>query len=171
MAHNLIYAGIGARSSPAPVQAQMKLIAEQLAPTGWLLRSGHADGADKAFERGANLKEIHLPWKGYNKAPLSDPSYIIPRASQDVESIAAAHHPVWDRLTTAVKLMMCRNVTIILGSDLESHAKMVICWTPNAALVGGTAHGIRVANGFDIPVFNIADPEDQVKLCKFVLAF
>ena len=169
MSHNLIYAGIGSRKTPVPVLNQMRLIAEQLSPTGWLLRSGHADGADKAFERGAVHKEIHLPWQGYNNAPLSSLHHIVPKPTPEVVEIAAAHHPRWNDLSSTVKLLMCRNVTIILGSDLNTQAKMVICWTPNGALVGGTSHAIKVANGFDIPVFNIADPVDQTKLCKFVL--
>ncbi len=178
MAHNLIYAGIGSREIPKEVCAQMTSIAQQLSPTGWQLRSGHAIGADQAFERGATHKEIHLPWDGYEQAPRT-PSYIVPRPTKEIATIAAEHHPKWDTLTSSgkpvltdtVKLLMCRNVTIVLGLDLITPAKMVICWTPRGKLVGGTSHGIKVAQAFSIPVFNIALAEDQVRLCKFVLQY
>lgn len=166
--HNLIYAGIGSRKTPVQVQNTMLSIARQLSPTGWLLRSGHADGADKAFERGATHKQIHLPWPGYNNTDTGG-VYICPKPTVEICDIAATHHPKWDELKPAVKLLMARNVTIVLGEHLDAHAKMVVCWTPGGRLEGGTAHGIKVAQAFDIPVFNIARPEDQVALCKFVL--
>lgn len=176
--HNLIYAGIGSREIPWTVRDQMTSIAKQLSPTGWLLRSGHATGADQAFERGANQKEIHLPWDGYEHATACR-DYIVPRPTAQIAQIAADHHPKWDVLTSSgkpvlsdtVKLLMCRNVTIILGTDLISPVKMVICWTPGAKLKGGTAHGIKVARTYQIPVFNIASAEDQTRLCKFVLQY
>ena len=42
----LIYAGIGARATPASVLADMTVMAGWLARTGWHLASGGADGAD-----------------------------------------------------------------------------------------------------------------------------
>ena len=46
----LVYAGIGARATPAPVLADMTVMAGWLARTGWHLASGGAHGADGAFE-------------------------------------------------------------------------------------------------------------------------
>ena len=62
------YAGIGARATPEEVLNEIVDIAFQLAEQGLVLRSGHADGADIAFEQGHGLvsespKEIFLPWK------------------------------------------------------------------------------------------------------------
>jgi hypothetical protein len=144
----------------------MTQIAEQLDQDGWMLRSGHAEGADQAFEIGTNKMEIHLPWAGYNNAAHGYP-YVVPKPLPAIVEIAARYHPKWDELSNPVKLLMCRNVTIILGKVLEAPAKMVICWTPGARLIGGTAHGIRIADAFDIPVFNIADEGDQQRLCDF----
>lgn len=161
-----IYSGIGSRKTPVDVCLTMTRIAQQLEEQGWLLRSGHARGADQAFELGTNTMEIHLPWAGYEKAAYGYP-YVISKPTERVAEIAARYHPKWSELSQAVKLLMCRNVTIVLGLDLNQPAKMVVCWTPGARLTGGTAHGIRVAQAFDIPVFNIADGEDQQRLCQF----
>lgn len=171
MRHNLIYAGVGSRKTPPEYCRSMTEIARQLSPTGWQLRSGGAMGADLAFEKGAVHKEIHLPWDGYNNARSNGTTHIVPRPTVEIADIAARYHPAWEKLNDTVKLLMCRNTTIVLGTDLASHAKMVVCWTEGGKLIGGTSHAMRVADAFGIPVFNIALPEDQVKLCKFVLQF
>lgn len=168
----IIYAGIGSRRTPTETLRQMAGIAEELASHDYLLRSGHAEGADLAFESRAKAKEIHLPWEAYNNAPTNNPDYwtVNMQSPKRIEllDITARHHPAWERLTNGGKLLMCRNTTIILGKNLDQYVKMVICWTPGGRLEGGTAHGIRLAHSYDIPVFNIALPEDQQKLCRFV---
>lgn len=63
---------------------------------------------------------------------------------------------------------MMRNVTIILGENLRERASMIICWTPGAAVIGGTGHGLRVAASFDVPVFNLASEADQQACSLFV---
>ena len=62
------YAGIGARSTPKPVLADMTAIAAWLARAGWHLASGGAAGADAAFAAGtpAGQPTLYLPWSGYN---------------------------------------------------------------------------------------------------------
>lgn len=166
---NLIYAGIGSRKTPNDICHIMSNIARQLSPTGWLLRSGHARGADQAFERGAIHKEIHLPWDGYNNKRANGTTHVVPLPDRNIMEIAAKYHPAWDRLDETSMLFMARNVTIVLGLDLETPAKMLCCWTPNSAITGGTGHALRVAEGFGIETFNFAKPEDQSRFTKFVL--
>ena len=47
------YAGIGARATPPEILNLMTRAAFALTKRGYVLRSGHAIGADSAFERGA----------------------------------------------------------------------------------------------------------------------
>lgn len=166
----MTYAGIGSRSTPQPTLITMSNGAQQLSQMGWKLRSGHADGADLAFESGSSLSEIHLPWASYNRQHRwkVGAKYIVPDITPEMLKIAAAHHPVWDRLSDPVRNLMCRNVTIILGQHLNDPADMVICWTPQAAYKGGTAHGMRVADTYGIPIFNLADPAQHRKLDRFL---
>ena len=62
------YAGIGARATPPEILSLMTRAAFALTKRGYVLRSGHAIGADSAFERGAGeAAEIYLPapgWRG-----------------------------------------------------------------------------------------------------------
>lgn len=57
------YAGIGSRKTPKNVLDFMFEIGKELALLGYVLRSGGAEGADSAFEKGADsvkgMKEIY----------------------------------------------------------------------------------------------------------------
>ncbi len=163
-----IYAGIGSRKADPETCASIAIMAGTLEENGWFLRSGHADGCDISFEMGVSKQmEIHLPWEGYNNAHHGWP-YILPVPTQQVADIAARHHPLWHKLSNPVKLLMCRNVTIVLGAKLDQPAKMVICWTPEGRETGGTAHGMKIAATWQIPVFNLANPVHRERLYELV---
>ena len=173
MTKQLIYAGIGSRTTPDEMLAIMQDAACHLDSMDWMLRSGHARGADQAFENGSGLKEIHLPWPGYNGAYVGstnngDVEYLIPKRTKELLVAAEKHHPAWDRLTTSVKNLMVRNTSIILGRDLKEPADMVVCWTSGGLAQGGTGQGIRIANGYNIPVFDLAIKGMGDKLVEFV---
>jgi hypothetical protein len=165
----LTYAGIGSRETPGNVLTLMTLAAKELCEYGWLLRTGGAHGADSAFASGTAKREIHIPWDGYNGLTESRFNNVrCPEITPRIESIAAEHHPNWGRLSQGVRKLMCRNVTIVLGSQAEDPADMVVCWTPNGGMVGGTAHGMRVAYAFDIPVFNLFHQADIDRMVQLV---
>ena len=63
------YAGIGSRQTPGHILSAMEQLGKSLAEQGWVLRTGNCQGADQAFQRGANtvnpkLVELFLPWSG-----------------------------------------------------------------------------------------------------------
>ena len=69
----MTYAGIGSRETPIEIQSKMSKVAKMLEEKGYTLRSGGADGADFAFEKGlaktSKNKEIYLANTDYrNKA-------------------------------------------------------------------------------------------------------
>lgn len=112
------YAGIGSRQTPPDVLARMRVLGEELARHGWILRSGSAPGADTAFEVGCDLgrgcKEIFLPWLQWQGRAQGD-------------------HPAWDYLSPTAKACHARNTFQVMGLDLASPVRMVICWTAGAA--------------------------------------
>ena len=65
------YAGIGSRSTPEDVLDRMYKLAILLAKRSYTLRSGGANGADTAFEKGCTIVngsiDLWLPWNGFNK--------------------------------------------------------------------------------------------------------
>ena len=79
----------------------------------------------------------------------------------ETERIASEVHPAWDMCNEWARGMHSRNCHQILGYDLQSPVDAVICWTPDGAVVGGTATAIRIAMKYDIPVFNLGVPDKE----------
>lgn len=148
-----IYAGIGSRETPAHILDRLEKMATYLANRGFILRSGGADGADSAFEKGCDSvsgkKEIYLPWKGFNKND-STLCNITPIALKMAEN----YHPAWNRLKEPAKSLMARNCYQVLGYDLNEPADFIACWTKDGKASGGTGQALRIAKTIDIPIFN-----------------
>jgi hypothetical protein len=164
------YAGIGSRQTPEPVLAQMRAIAARLATLGYVLRSGAADGADTAFEQGARAAggrvEVYLPWSRFAQRDPAEPGLIdassLPCASEAAQ-IAQAHHPAWEKMRRGAQALHARNAHQILGADLASPVRFVVCWAPDPQVEedrvvnvrGGTGLAVRLAHARGIPVFHL----------------
>ena len=163
------YAGIGSRETPADIKWLMTQVAKGLS-ANYTLRSGGADGADAAFEIGANRAEIYLPWKGFNHHPSS--LYNITPAAFE---LAKQVHPAWNRLTPGAMKLHARNCYQILGAELDNPVRFVICWTPDGACqprelsraTGGTATAIRLACLRHISIFNLQRDDHRNSLIQF----
>ena len=162
------YAGIGPRKTPEPYLSMMTKIAAQLAVSDWILSSGHAAGADEAFEIGTPYKHIFLPWEGYRNGRSDGKTTGVLVPTQKQLEIAERYHPAWHRCSDTVRLLLARNVAIMLGETLETPVEMVVTWMPPGIYQGGTSHALRMASGYGIPVFNIRLPEDQKGLVEYV---
>ena len=152
----LVYAGIGARATPAGVLADMAVMAGWLARTGWNLSSGGADGADSAFAAGApaGQRTIWLPWRGYNGHRGPDCRVLSAAALETCMAIAAPLHPAWNRCPPAVRKLHARNAAV-LGMTLNRPVDAVIAWSAQGRVEGGTGMAIRIAEAHGIPVFNL----------------
>lgn len=149
----MYYAGIGSRTTPQDVCNLMTRLAVSLEAKGYKLRSGGADGADKAFERGVRdtaNKEIFRPKD----------------ATIEAIQLASEVHPAWHHCNDYARRLHGRNSQIILGRNLDVPVKFVICWTPKGNEVGGTALGMRLATKRGITVYNLADGDDAAHLIK-----
>ena len=165
------YAGIGSRETPSDVLTLMASIAEQLANGGWTLRSGHALGADQAFEHGAGImSEIYLPFPMFQAAvPIHGEVFTRPTAA--AWRLASQIHPAWDRCTNFARDCHARNMHQVLGWDLATPVDFVICWArldPDGNPRGGTAQAVRLARREHISVFNLVIPEHRARLERFV---
>ena len=159
----LYYAGIGARETPKEFLDLFTKVAEYLSRKGCILRSGGANGSDKAFELGAINKEIYLPWRGFE----GNDSNLIVKDEMAFE-IAEKYHPRWAYLSNGTKKLQARNSHQILGNDLKSPSDFVICWTKGGKGSGGTGQAIRIAKDYNIPVFDCGKYSD-VKECAIEL--
>lgn len=166
------YTGIGSRETPPDVNLFMAKFAMRMFKRDYWLRSGGADGADLAFEAGAEFKkEIYLPWKGFNHNTSMLYLKSFPKEMQaKEEELARKYHPVYDKLKYGAQCMMRRNMHQVLGLDLETPSEFVVCWTQNGKDIGGTGTAIRAAWDLDIPVYNIYNKEDVKKLYEEIIS-
>lgn len=153
----LKYAGIGSRSTPLGILCEMTRMATNLELCGFTLRSGGAQGADNAFEKGVKNpahKEIFLPWRLFNNNTSG--RYIV---GDDAIRMAAHFHPAWHNCSHAARKLHGRNSYIIMGENLDDPVDFVLCYTPNGNGKGGTGQGMRIAMHYGIPVFDLGKDE------------
>jgi len=147
-----IYTGIGSRDISEEVSILFKGLGKFFAKN-YILRSGGADGSDKAFEIGCDSKdgqkEIYIPWKNFNDSNSS-----LYNISEQAEEIAAKFHPYWNNLKQGAKKLHTRNVFQILGQDLKTPTSFILCYTKGGKMVGGTAQALRIAEAYNIPIMN-----------------
>ena len=79
----------------------------------------------------------------------------------ETERIASEVHPAWDRCNEWARGMHSRNCHQILGYDLKSPVDAVICWTPDGAVVGGTATALKLSMKAGIPIFNLGTKDKE----------
>lgn len=139
------YAGIGSRETPPDVLEYMQSLAKSWAEFGVLLRSGAARGADAAFEKGCD--EVNGPKEIFRSGD----------ATLDAMKHAAKFHPNWDACGSYVRELHARNSMIVLGRSLNEPVDMVVCWTPKAVKIGGTAQALRIAEHEGIQIVNLGE--------------
>lgn len=162
------YAGIGSRETPPEVCEVMTFVAQMLADAQWHLRSGGAEGADKAFEKGvSDPRHMTIFRPGLPTFP-APPGYVF-GSSQEAFEIAEDHHPNWDRCSPQAKSLHARNSHIVLGDDLLRPVKFIICWTKDGKVQGGTGQALRIANAQNpqIPIFNMGKPRVYEMFASF----
>lgn len=138
------YAGIGARDTPDNILQIMGYLALALQDNGWMLRSGGARGADQAFAEGLHVNNTII--------------YTASDATEAAMQHAKDFHPAWHNCSDYAKRLHARNSMIILGRDLHSPVDLVVCWTKDAEIVGGTGQSLRVAQHHSIPIVNLGHP-------------
>lgn len=146
------YAGIGSRETPQNILLLMQQIGLKLLSKDYILRSGGAPGADSAFETyiPKDKKEIYLPWKNFNNNPSE--LYTI---SQEAIDLVYMYHPCARNLSSGAMKLMARNGYQVLGKDLKTPSKFIVCWTKDGEASGGTGQALRIAVDYKIPVFNL----------------
>jgi len=155
------YTGVGSRKTPIHIMAIMKAIAEKHAALGYILRSGGAPGADVAFESGAGEKKN---------------IFFAKHATKEAMAIAKTYHKAWDRVGDYARKLHGRNAFQVLGKELNSPSRGLICWTKDGCqchearsiVTGGTGTAISIADAYEIPISNLGDGEQLEKWRKWV---
>lgn len=155
------YTGVGSRKTPKAILKLMYRIACELRELGWTLRTGDADGADAVFREGAGkLRQV----------------FTAKDATPHACKIAKSFHPAWERCSPYAKKLHGRNSFQVLGRNLKTPSRFVICWTPDGCLdhehrsikTGGTGTAISIASVHKIPIFNLCRPDHLKRLLAFI---
>lgn len=160
------YTGVGSRKTPGEVLAYFVKVSAFLAEKGFTLRSGHAEGADLAFETGCDSvrgsKEIYVPWKRFNGSD----SDLTP--TQVAFTKAKALHPAWEKLARGGRALHARNCHQVLGVSLLAKSDFLICWTLGGAATGGTRTAIVLAEENGVPIYNLGSKNGAAALDAFL---
>lgn len=172
-----VYTGIGSRDVPEDVYKLLQALGRKLATRGYALRSGGAMGCDTAFYEGCKevggMSTIFVPWSGFNNlfgeniVSLSDmPQSLVYRAEWEARQI----HPVFDQLSQGAKKLHTRNVFQVLGPLLSRESSFVVCYAPvqGNSVKGGTRTAVELAKVYNIPVYNVFDSRDRLRVELFV---
>lgn len=168
------YTGIGSVETPPHALGLMCQIAAGLASRGLVLRSGGDEGAEGAFEDGAadgnGLVELYVPWRDFNGC-LDGHDVTRSIHYSKACGIAAEFHPAWGSLKQGPRKRMAAYVFKVLGQDLQSPSRFVVCWALNpkfdiqkriSDVSGGAGVAVRLAYDMNIPVFHL-DIHDHIK--------
>jgi len=149
------YAGIGSRETPQDILELMTRVSKGLDRKRYVLRSGGAQGADKAFEAGvmSTRTEIML---------ASDTLPVWTDVFTDF------FHPNPSALKDYPRKLMNRNAMQILGRCGSRPVDFVVCWTKDGKASGGSGHALRIANYYNIVVFNLRNKDALHELKEFV---
>jgi len=172
------YTLIGSRETPEDILNLMTKAAKVLSEQRWIGRSGGADGADKCLEVGCcdpSLMEIYLPWNGFNKLYSDKVGYIdTPKLPcyPEAQDLAQDLHPNWEVCKKGAKALHTRNCMQVLGRELNTPSKFVLCWGipvgEDGNVKGGTGQACRLAIKNDVPIMNLYYGSVQQRILSFI---
>ena len=152
----VIYTGIGSRRAPPEMLGRAEALARRLAASGLHLRSGGALGMDRAFERGAPADQRTI----YRPAHVVGDAGEAAFALFDAEVAPLAGCGSIRRMRPPIAALLARNMFQVLGLNLATPTRAVVCWTPLLDYThrdaGGTRYACLLAQARAIPIFNLA---------------
>lgn len=165
------YALILDKNVPPDILAKAEALVKNLSEQGYTLRIGMAEEFESRFEALAERKEVILPWRDFNNH-TSKLTFTNDRAL----AVAKQFHPTFDSMKPAVQKFLARNARLIFGSEMKSRAIFLICWTEDGcehvkdrlSSTGFVGHPIAIASSEHVPVFNLARPETELRLQRFL---
>lgn len=163
------YTGVGSSRTPPDICALIIALAQHLATTGMILRTGANKGADQAFAAGAaENREVYSPYTeagGYANGIVITDREIAGQAL----TIAARLHPNWKSYNDFARKAHTRCIYQVLGADLQTPSAYVICYgsvDDNGHIEGSTRTTFALAQARSIPVYNLHDLSTRSKFRK-----
>lgn len=167
-----IYAGVGSRETPPDILLLMEDLGKALCEDGWMLSSGDAIGADRAFYYGAlkarnfspEMVRIYLAydgfWNGQDRVYVRDHVGLLDATKfKDTYDIATQlafdARGSFEGLGRGGIALHTRNVFQIYGHSLQDIVKSVVYWGipvgKSEKVKGGTNTALQLAIKAEIP--------------------
>ena len=171
----IFYTGIGDVDTPHEIGWIMTEVAQKLSSVNFTLRTGANLGAEETFSKAVHdpaLKEVYLPWSKFN----NNDSQLFNIGFLGME-IAKDHNKNFNVLSNGARSFLATVSYQLLGKDLKTPSKMVITWSADGQesmlrryrYSGNNAQVARVANTFNIPIFNLRNNGSLGKLKQFLI--
>lgn len=166
----IAYVGAGMSTAPQEILDLMEDAAQALAAEGLHLRAGCGLGPTEVFIREARKYgtcSIFIPALTFGNLSVDQPGVYGPFTEgfadiQHATNYARKFHPSWPGLAGSVQMLMTAVSYQFLGPQLDDPPRFVLCWTPDG--IGGDTTGqiIRLAQAFNITIFDLGvmDPND-----------
>ncbi|MDF9399078.1 hypothetical protein [Vibrio sp. 1180_3] len=157
-------------TAPSEIRTVMYRVAASLADKGYVQRSG-GNSVEKPFISGATIlsgseqkSKIMLPWDGFGDQRIGSGNYV---GNQKLaQQMAKRYLKGFNRLKPEQRLIVARQVYVLLGKELKQHSEFLLCYTDD----GATSHIdtknksfefiLRLASNYGIRVFNFRNDQD-----------
>lgn len=165
------YAALSNKNAPEEVVETMRRLVHKLNDEGYTLRTAGNEGPEESLEAQTEQKEVHIPWKGFNNRESR-----FNRNDNNAIEIVQAFHPTFASLKPAVQAIIARSAHVILGKDLRSPVRFLVCWSEDglenakdrSIKSGYMGMPVAVANSLSIPVFNLKNADATTRLRNFL---
>jgi len=152
------YTGIGSREATLDVCEKLERIAIRLAELDYVLRSGGAKGADRAFQRGAeSVHGVTEIYKAKGKFKHMIPAWCF----EEVKKHMPPNRPPFDSMEEHTRKLLARNMLQVLGEDGQAPSEFLVCWTPAGLTDGGTGYALRCAVAHGVMTYNLRNPIEE----------
>lgn len=166
------YAVFANRDCPIEIINKFGEIARNLSARGYTARTGGAlDGIDPVVVENSLKNEEILPWWKFNE---KDSKFC--NVGERAIAVAKHFHQTWENVSEKAHKFFARNARMVMGDRLISPALFIIVWSEDGvenmreatARSGNVYHPIRIADGSGIPIFNIGNPNFDVRFKNYI---
>lgn len=167
------YAVVGNREFPTDLMPKLTSIVKKLDSLGYTARTGSMKGLDICVEELTSNVELQLPWKNFNDKESKNTF-----SSPEILALAKSFQPGFDELSLPIKGFLAKNVRVLLGSKGISRAIFLLCHSEDgvdsarhvSSRTASVGHAIKIADKFNIPVFNLKNPNVEEQLMSYLNA-
>ena len=167
------YAVVGNKEFPSDLIPKLTSIVKKLDSLGYTARTGSMKGLDVEVETITTNVELQLPWKNFNNKESKNTF-----SSPEILALAKSFQPGFEELALPIKGFLAKNVRVLLGSKGISRAIFLLCHSEDGvdtarqvtSRTASVGHAIKVADKFNIPVFNLKNPNVEEQLMSYLNA-